>query len=133
MISTLSIIPAESFFHSLALSPADPRFPAPALLHALCALATTMVPLPNDPESQTYWKSAPSPSQYHFRCARRHIGEFAMHTVLDNCRACLLLAMFSFATEQFIEVWQIVGLAARSIAPAGLNVSPLPLPPSCVS
>lgn len=109
---------------TLLLPPTDPRFPSVALLHALCALGSSIVPLP--PEGQWYWKepNTPSPATYHFRKAKKHLNRFDVHTVLDDAKAALILTIYSFATEEFVEVWQLVGLAARSIAPAGLNVSP---------
>lgn len=115
------ILPPDALFHSLAFPPTDPRFPSLGLLHALCALGATMVPLP--PDYNDYWREAPTASAYHFRQAKSHINAFNYNTVLDDARAALLLAVYSFAAEQFMEVWQLVGLACRSLAPAGLNVS----------
>jgi len=121
MIQTSYILSPDSFFHALALPPTDPRFPSTALLHAMCTLGSMMSPLPA--HSNEYWRSAPSPSVYHFRCAKAALADYKMHTILDNCRASLLLTMYSFAVEQFVDVWQLVGTSARSLAPAGLNVS----------
>ena len=115
------ILPPDTLFHSLALPPTDPRFPSLGLLPALCALGATMVPLP--PHCDDYWREAPTASAYHFRQAKLHINSFKYNTVLDDARAALLLTVYSFAAEQFMEVWQLVGLACRSLAPAGLNVS----------
>lgn len=81
-----------------------------------------MMPLPA--HSDDYWRDAPSPSAYHFRQAKSHINNFNYHNVLDDARAALLLTVYSFAAEQFMEVWQLVGMACRSLAPAGLNVRP---------
>lgn len=118
--STLFVLPSDTLFHSLALAPTDPRFPSTALLHSLCAIGASMCPLPE--EASSYWRSEASPSSYHFRQAKTHLQAFNIGTVLDNARAALLLCVYSFATEQFIEVWSLIGLACRSVAPAGLNV-----------
>lgn len=115
------ILPPDSVLHALALPPTDPRFPSLALLHALCALGASMVPIP--PHADNYWRDAPTPSAYHFRQAKLHINTFKFSNVLDDARAALLLTVYSFAAEQFMEVWQLVGMACRSLAPAGLNVS----------
>lgn len=120
MISdTLFLLPADSVFRSLALPPTDPRFPSTALLHALCALGATTFPLP--PEARGYWQEAPTASAYHFRQSKKHLQTFNASQVLDDLRAAVLLVIYSFAAEQFIDVWQLVGMSCRGLPATGLN------------
>jgi hypothetical protein len=116
---TLFLLPADAVFRSLALPPTDPRFPSIALLHALCALGATALPIPA--EGRGYWQDAPSPSKYHFRQAKKHLQSFNASQVLDDLRAAVLLTIYSFAAEQFIDVWQLVGMACRGLPATGLN------------
>lgn len=120
MISdTLFLLPADAVFRSLALPPTDPRFPSTALLHALCALGATTFPLP--PEARLYWQEAPTASAYHFKHAKKHLQTFNVSQVLDDLRASVLLVIYSFAAEQFIDVWQLVGMSCRGLPATGLN------------
>lgn len=118
---SLDILSHEEYLSSLSLRCSNKSFPSLALVHSICAIGASICGVP--PRLTTDWQSGVIPSsEFHSQRARAHLQRFSPDKLLDDVRAALILAVYSFTAQEMLEVWSLVGAACRFIAPSGLNV-----------
>lgn len=118
------IVNRDKFFKGLACPPHHQAFPHVSLLHAMCAIATKFVaPDTFGLDKETYWKSDPSPTDYHAAAAKIHIDSAVIRgeKLLCVAQAIILVCFYSYTSARFVEVWLYCGLATRIASPLGLN------------
>ncbi|KAK0456553.1 hypothetical protein EV421DRAFT_1895773 [Armillaria borealis] len=133
---------ATSFMTSLSLPPAHPRFPAPPVLHAICAVGSlytgivTSPPLPNlsevEPDeifSERYRSKEERPDSFaeqQVKLARDTAQrlEFLGQDLLQVLQANIILCWFYISHSKHVELFITAAHSLRLAVPLGLNMCP---------
>ncbi|KAK0547456.1 hypothetical protein OC845_004088 [Tilletia horrida] len=128
------------FYSRLALGPLHARYPHYAVLHAMFALAYTMMPELDDSPPP----ALPSPTAFMARgalngtgrrspaittCASFHSdrakaivgGSMEGQNVYELCQASVLLAIYKYANGELIDAWMLSAQCLRIAVPLGLS------------
>lgn len=122
--TTEDLVNKQKFFAHLALQPSHRDFPHTALIHAMCAVATRFIKQDAfDLDKETYWRSAPSPTDYHANAAKNHVDNAIVkgEKLFNVAQAIILICFYFYTSARFVEVWLYCGLATRICSPLGLN------------
>ncbi|KAH8102438.1 hypothetical protein BXZ70DRAFT_782309 [Cristinia sonorae] len=121
------LLHAPSFFTSLTYPPNHPQFPAPALLHAICAVGNSCNAAASNWES----RQAVGSSQNNF-CGQQAL--YAKRLVDDNIgtgrdlmqqlQANILLTWFYWWQASWVEVYTRVAITLRTAVALGFNLAP---------
>ncbi|KAG9006300.1 hypothetical protein FRB93_008789 [Tulasnella sp. JGI-2019a] len=130
----------SSFMEALAAPPSSPQFPIPALLHAICAMAsfyTAVIdspPLPNladiqseDMFPQFWYKISSEQSFGDIHALWANITALKANEqgdrTLQVVQSKVILSWYYYAMGSIVNVWITNGKAARAALPMGLNVA----------
>ncbi|KAI0652152.1 hypothetical protein C8Q79DRAFT_936455 [Trametes meyenii] len=122
----------STFLASLSLSATHPKFPPPAVLHAICAMGSmyTAATSTTDPSPSLSW--SPSPGQpntfaeIQIKAARDAI-ELALRTTSDLfgiLQAQIIVALWYWYNARWSEACVAFALSLRYAVPCGLNACP---------
>jgi len=106
---------------SLLLSPRDPSFPHPAILHAICASASryssqNSIILPDGTRSDKF-------AQFHANKTRHYIDKTMAsgEEIFSVMQACVLLSWYFYQEGRWVEVWIFAAFQTRVAIPLRLN------------
>jgi len=115
------MIQRADFMHSLNFTLRDPRFPHPALLHAICASASRWVMndfvlFPNGTRRNEF-------ADYHAGKTRQYIDRTMASgaDIFQVLQACIILSWFLYAEGRWVEVWIFCSFQIRVAIPLRLN------------
>ncbi|TDL28495.1 hypothetical protein BD410DRAFT_226567 [Rickenella mellea] len=114
------ILHRPSFELSMLLSPRDPRFPHPAVLHAICAAASRWTsPGEFTPDQIRRDKF----SDYHAAKTRQYIDRTMASgkDIFYVLQACVILTWYLYAEGRWVEVWIFAAFQTRVSIPLRLN------------
>lgn len=111
----------SSLMTSLLLSPRDPNFPHPALLHAICASASrwsprNMTTLPDGTRRDQF-------AEFHAGKTRQYIDRTMASgdDIFPVMQACIILSWYFYQEGRWVEVWIFAGFQTRVAIPLRLN------------
>ncbi|KAH9846804.1 hypothetical protein C2E23DRAFT_743274 [Lenzites betulinus] len=123
---------APTFLASLSLPPSHPKFPLPAILHAMCALGSlytaAVSPTPTPP-LPVYCESNPltySFAEMQIKAARESIEDTLRTTanLFGSLQAQVIVALWYWYNARWSEAYISFSLSLRYAVPCGLNACP---------
>nr|VWO94325.1 Fungal_trans domain-containing protein [Ganoderma boninense] len=115
---------APTFQASLSLPPTHPKFPLPAILHAMCALGSMYTAsVFNSPNSDSLHETF---AESQIKAARDSL-EFSLRMTLDlfgSLQAQIIIALWYWYNARWSEACVAFSISLRYAVPCGLNVNP---------
>lgn len=108
----------------LRLPPSHPEFPITPLLHAIIAVASTLVSTDVWDSEIQMWSSDETPSEWHHQQAKLGIEIFwnsSDPNYLQVGQAAVICCFTSYSAARYKEGWLMSAQAIRLLVPIGLN------------
>lgn len=108
---------------SLQLPPNHTNFPITPLLHAIIAIASSIVSDDVWLSEERYWGANETPADWHGRQAKKTIESSWVNddNYVQTAQTAVLICFLSYSSARFGEVWLECGQAIRLCIPLGLN------------
>ncbi|KAI1793858.1 hypothetical protein LXA43DRAFT_998678 [Ganoderma leucocontextum] len=116
---------APTFLASLALPPTHPKFPLPAILHAMCALGSMYTAsVPRSPSTADSLNGTFAESQ--IKAATENLESSLRMTVdlFGSLQAQVIIALWYWYNARWSEACVTFSVSLRYAVPCGLNVCP---------
>ncbi|KAG9000053.1 hypothetical protein FRB94_005682 [Tulasnella sp. JGI-2019a] len=136
------LIHRQSFMSLLATPPSSKQFPSPALLHAICAMAsfyTAVIESPPPPDLTNLPSEELWPSSSRYKISPEHsfgdvhalwakmialkTGHEQGERLMQLIQSRVILSWYYYTTGSIFNVWITHGKAARMVLPFGINVA----------